>query len=79
MNTMYKIAVLFIVRPNRSVKSLYSWKPLGARPVGRPKTLWEDNVKADIKMMKAPDWKIIVWDRTKWKGVDEKTKTLCEL
>jgi hypothetical protein len=59
---------------NKSVKSLYSWKPLGARPVGRPKTRWEDDVKADIMKMKVPNWKIIIKDRTKWKGVIEKTK-----
>jgi hypothetical protein len=64
--------------PNRSVKSLYSWKPLGARPAGRTKTNWEDHVKADIKM-KVPDWKITVQDRTQWKGVVEKTKTQREL
>jgi hypothetical protein len=64
---------------NRSVKSLYSLKPLGARPVGRLITRWEDDVKADIKKMKVPNWKIIVQDRTKWKGVVEKTKTPREL
>jgi hypothetical protein len=30
--------------PNRSVKCLYSWKPLGTRPMGRPKTRWEEDV-----------------------------------
>jgi hypothetical protein len=63
---------------NTSVKSLYPWKPLGARPVRRPDTHWEDDVKADINM-KVPDWKITVQDRAKWKGVVEKTKTLREL
>jgi hypothetical protein len=65
--------------PNRSVKSLYLWKPLGARPVGTPKTRWEEDVKADIKKMKVPNWKITIQDITKWKGVAEKTKTLREL
>jgi hypothetical protein len=65
--------------PNRSAKSLYSWKPLGAKPVGRPKTRWEGDDKADIKKMKVADWKITVQDRTKWKDVVEKTKTLREL
>jgi hypothetical protein len=35
--------------PNRSVKYLYSWKPLGTRPVDRPKTRWEEDVKVDIR------------------------------
>jgi hypothetical protein len=64
---------------NRSVKCLYSWKPLGARPVGRPNARWEEDVKADIMKMKVPNWKTIVQDRTKWKGVVEKTKSLHEL
>jgi hypothetical protein len=61
---------------NRSVKSLYSWKPFDTRPVGIPKIQWEEDVKADIKNMKVPNWKITVQDRTKWKGVTEKAKTL---
>jgi hypothetical protein len=52
--------------PNKSAKSLYLWKPLGARTVGRPKTRWEGDVKADIKKMKVPNWKTTVQDRTKW-------------
>jgi hypothetical protein len=64
---------------NRSVKSLYSWKPLGTRPVGRPKIRWAEVDKAEIKEMKVPNWKIIVQNRTKRKGVVEKTKTLREL
>jgi hypothetical protein len=67
------------ISPNRSVKRLYSWKPLGTRPVGRPKARWEEDVKADIRKMKVPTWKTIVQDRTKWKGVVEKTNTLREL
>jgi hypothetical protein len=43
--------------------------------VGRPKTLWEEDVKADIRKKKAPNWKTLVQDRTKWKGVVKKTKT----
>jgi hypothetical protein len=65
--------------PNRSVKCLYSWKPLGTSPVGRPKTRWEEDVKAEIMKMKVPNWKTIVQDRTKWKGVVEKARTLREL
>jgi hypothetical protein len=49
------------------------------KPVGRPKIRWEEDVKADIKELKVPKWKITVQDRTKWKGVVEKTKTLREL
>jgi hypothetical protein len=47
--------------------------------VGRLKTRGEADVKADVRKMKVPNWKTIVQDRTKWKGVVEKTKTLREL
>jgi hypothetical protein len=50
-------------------RRLYSWKPLGTR-----------HQRADGKhvgrKMKVPNWKTIVQDRAKWKGVVEKTKTL---
>jgi hypothetical protein len=73
-----KTLMVWICRmsPIRSVNSLYSWKPLGARPVCRPKTHWKDHVKSDMMMMKVPNWKTIIQDRTKWKGAAEKTKTL---
>jgi hypothetical protein len=64
---------------DRSVKSLSSWKPLSTRPVGRPEIRWEEDVKADIKKMKVPNWKVTVQDRTMWKGVVEKTNILREL
>jgi hypothetical protein len=51
------------IATNRSVKRLYSWK----------------DVKGDIKKMKVQNWKVRVQDRTKWKGVVEKIKTLREL
>jgi hypothetical protein len=47
--------------------------------VDRLKTRSEEDVKADIRNMKVPNWKTIVQERTEWKGVVEKTKTLHEL
>jgi hypothetical protein len=38
-----------------------------------------EDVKADVRKMKVPNWNTIVQNRTKWKGVVEKTKTLREL
>jgi hypothetical protein len=46
---------------------------------GQTENTGEEDVKSDMKKMKVPNWKITVQDRTKWKGVVEKTKTLCEL
>ena len=38
------------------VKKIYKWKPLTRRPVGRPKSRWEDDVKNDLKKMKLTKW-----------------------
>ena len=35
------------------------WKPMSRRPIGRPKTRWEDDVLEDIKSMNVGNWKNI--------------------
>ena len=60
----------------RMVKAIYCWKPLSRRPIGRPKTRWEDDVRKYIQKIKVPDWKTLAQDRGKWKELVEKAKTL---
>jgi hypothetical protein len=31
------------------VKKIYTWKPFTRRPVGRPKSRWEDDVRNNLK------------------------------
>jgi hypothetical protein len=31
------------------VRKIYKWKPFKSRPVGRPKSRWEDDVRNDLK------------------------------
>jgi hypothetical protein len=38
------------------VKKIYKLKPLTSRPVGRPKSRWEDDVTNDLKKMKLIKW-----------------------
>ena len=57
------------------VKKIHKWKPFTGRPVGRPKSLWEDDVRNDLKKMKLIKWTEQVQDRLKWKGTAEKPKT----
>ena len=33
-------------------KKIYKWQPFTNRPVGRPKSRWEDDVKKDLKKLK---------------------------
>jgi hypothetical protein len=32
-----------------TVQKIYKWKPFTGRPVGRPKSRWEDDVRNDLK------------------------------
>jgi hypothetical protein len=60
------------------VKKIHKWKPFTGRPVGRPKSRWEYDVRNDLKKMKLIKWTEQVQDRLKWKGVVKKAKTLFE-
>ena len=64
------------MQETRMVKAIHSWKPISRRPTGRPNTPWEDDVRKDIQKSKVPNWKILVQDRRRWKGLAEKAKTL---
>jgi hypothetical protein len=61
---------------NSTVKKIYKWNPFTRRPVGRPKSRWEDNVRNDLKKMKLIKWNEQVQDCLKWKDIVEKAKTL---
>jgi hypothetical protein len=62
-----------------TVRKIYKWKPSTARPVGRPNSRWEDDVRNDPRKMKFIKWAVQVQDRHKWKDIVEKAKTLPEL
>ena len=62
-----------------TAKKIHKWKPFTGRPVGRPKSRWEDDVRDDMKMMKLIKWTEVVQHHLKWKGTVEKAKTLPEL
>jgi len=38
------------------VKKIHKWKPFTGRPVGRPKSRWEDDFRNDLKKMKLIKW-----------------------
>jgi hypothetical protein len=46
----------------RIVKKIYKWKPFTRRPVGRPKSRWEENVRDDLKKLKIIKWEEQVQD-----------------
>jgi hypothetical protein len=64
---------------DNNVKKIKRWKPMSKRPIGGPKTRWEDDVLGDIKSMKICDWKNVVQNRDRWKKVAEQARTLYRL
>jgi hypothetical protein len=61
------------------VRKIYKWKPFTSRPVGRPKSPWEDDVRNDLKKIKLIKWTEQVQNSLKSKDVVEKVKNLSEL
>jgi hypothetical protein len=61
------------------VQKIYNWKPFTRRPIGRPKSRWDDDVRNDLKKMKLIKWAGQVQDHLKWRDTVEKAKTLPEL
>ena len=56
------------------VQKIKRWKPMCKRPIGRPKTLWED-----IKSINICNWKKVAQNGDSWKKVVEQTRTLYEV
>ena len=61
------------------VQKIKRWKPMYKRPIGRPKTRWEDDVLEDIKSINISNWKKVAQNRDSWKKVVEQAKTLYRL
>jgi hypothetical protein len=47
----------------RPIRNLLDWKPMGTRPVGRPKQRWREDVMEDLKNLKVKNWKETAKDR----------------
>jgi hypothetical protein len=39
-------------------------KPVGKRPLGRPKLRWKDNIKMDLQEGDVGEWAESIWHRT---------------
>jgi hypothetical protein len=42
---------------DNSVKKIRRWKPMSKRPIGRPKTRWEDDVLGDVRSLNVNNFK----------------------
>jgi hypothetical protein len=54
----------------RPTGKLLDWKPMGTRPVGRPRQRWQEDVMEDLKKLKIKNWKEIAKDRRTWRDLD---------
>jgi len=43
----------------RPTRKLQDWKPMGIRPLGRPRQRWQEDVMEDQKKLKVKNWKEI--------------------
>jgi hypothetical protein len=48
---------------------------MSKRPIGRPKTRWEDDILEDIKSMNIRNWKEVAQNRDSWKKAVEQAIT----
>jgi len=61
------------------VQKIKRWKSMSKRPIGRPKTCWEDDVLEDIKSMNISNWKTVAQNGDSWKKTVEQARTLYRL
>jgi hypothetical protein len=54
---------------DNDVKKIKRWKPMSKRPIGRPKTRWEDDVLEDIRNKNVHNSKKVAQNRDSWKKV----------
>jgi hypothetical protein len=53
-------------------------KPEGKRPLGRPRRIWEDNIKMDVQEIGGSrgDWMELAQDRDRWRALVSTVKNL---
>jgi len=59
----------------RPTRKLLDWKPMGSKPVGKPRQRWQKDVLEDLKKLKIKNWKEAAKDRRTWRDLAEKAKT----
>ena len=56
----------------RGVRKVLVGKPEGKRPLGRPRRIWEDNIKMDLHEVGrgSDDWMELAQDRDRWRALE---------
>jgi hypothetical protein len=53
----------------RPTRKLLDWKPMGTRPMGRPRQRWQEDVMEDLKKSKVKNWKETAKNRRTWRDL----------
>jgi len=66
------------MRERRGVYRVLVGKPAGKRPLGRPRTRWENNIKMDLHEVRCGgmDWIELAHDRDRWRALVNKVMNL---
>jgi hypothetical protein len=59
---------------NRTVKKVYSTKPVEIRKTGRPKLRWEDDVIQGIKTLGVKNWTNLAKEKESWQKLLRKAR-----
>jgi hypothetical protein len=59
----------------RPARRILDWKPMGTRPVGRPRQRWQEDVVEDFKKLKIKNRKETAKDRKTWRDLPKMAKT----
>ena len=59
----------------RQARKIIDWKPMGIKPVGRPRQRWQEDVMEDLKKLKVTNWKDVAKDGRTGRDLAEKAKT----
>ena len=59
----------------RPTGKLLDRRPMGNRPIGRPRQRWKEDVMEDLKKLKVKNWKDTAKNRRTWRDLAEKAKT----
>jgi hypothetical protein len=59
------------MRVKRNAYRILAGKPEGKRPLGRPRRMWEDNIKMDLRDIElgGMDWILLAQDRDQWRAL----------